>query len=156
YSMDSFTEDSMNTQTILKNLYRDVERNIDTSVFITMFYAQYFPTNRQLHYASTGHEPQFYYNAQRDTFEEIEPKGLVLGVSLDAEYKQYERKIYKDDMVILLTDGVTECRQGERFIESDEVLDVIRQYAHLPAQEMVNQVYKHFERLQSFQLREIG
>lgn len=154
YSMDSFPEESMSPQTILKNLNRVVERNVDPSMFITMFYAQYLPSESKLHYASAGHEPGFYYNAQLDKFEEIEAKGLVLGVSLDAEYKQYERKIYKDDMVILLTDGVTECRQGDRFIENEEVLDVIRQYAHLPAQKMVNQVYKHFERLQSFQLRD--
>src|SRR5690625_2458903 len=154
YSMDSFPEESMTPQTILKNLNRVVERNVDSSMFITMFYAQYLPSEGKLHYASAGHEPGFYYNAQTDKFEEIEAKGLVLGVSPDAEYKQYERKIDKDDMVILLTDGVTECRQGERFIESEEVLDVIKQYTHLPAQEMVSQVYKHFERLQSFQLRD--
>lgn len=154
YSMDSFPEESMNPQTILKSLNRVVERNVDPSMFITMFYAQYLPSESKLHYASAGHEPGFYYNAIEDTFEEIETKGLVLGVSLDAEYKQYERYINKNDMVILLTDGVTECRQGERFIESEEVLDVIRHYAHLPAQEMVNQVYKHFERLQNFQLRD--
>lgn len=57
-------------------------------------------------------------------------------------------------MAILLTDGVTECRQGDRFIETEEVLEVIEQYTDLPAQEMVNKVYKHFERMQDFQLRD--
>lgn len=154
YSMDSYPEESMSPRAILKNLNRVVERNVDPSMFITMFYAQYIPSESLLHYSSAGHEPGFYYNAEKNTFTEIESKGLVLGVSPDTDYQQYKLKINKDDMVILLTDGVTECRDGERFIESEEVLDVIKQYAHLPAQEMVAQVYKHFERLQDFQLRD--
>src|SRR5690625_5026827 len=125
YSMDSFPEESMTPQTILKNLNRVVERNVDPSMFITMFYAQYLPSESKLHYASAGHEPGFYYNAQTDKFEEIEAKGLVLGVSLDAEYKQYERKIYKDDMVILLTDGVTDCSQGDSFYVNQEILKIL-------------------------------
>lgn len=154
YSMDSFSEESMTPSAILKNLNRVVERNVDPSMFITMFYAQYNPTDSTFRYSSAGHEPGFYYSAATDTFEEIEAKGLVLGVALDAKYRQYEQCINKGDMVILLTDGVTECRQGDRFIETDEVLAIIRQYAHLPAQEMVEHVYRYFERLQSFHLRD--
>ncbi|GAB4074257.1 phosphoserine phosphatase RsbU [Barrientosiimonas marina] len=154
YSMESLPEASMSPQNILKNVNRVVEQNVDPSMFITMFYAQYLPEESSIRYASAGHEPGFYYDAQTQTFEEIKAKGLILGVLPDTEYRQYERIIHKGDMVILLTDGVTECRQGDRFIETDEVLEVIEQYADLPAQEMVNKVYKHFERLQDFQLRD--
>lgn len=154
YAMDSYPEDSMEPKSILKNLNRVVERNVDASMFITMLYAQYLPCEHKLHYASAGHEPGFYYDAEKGTFTEIETKGLVLGVSSDAEYEQYELKVNKGDMVILLTDGVTECRDGDRFIESEEILEVIKSYEDLPAQEMVNKVYKHFERLQDFELRD--
>ncbi|RIU89108.1 PP2C family protein-serine/threonine phosphatase [Oceanobacillus picturae] len=154
YSMDSYPEESMTPKAILKNLNRVVERNVDPSMFITMFYAQYLPAENLLQYSSAGHEPGFYYNAATDSFTEIESKGLVLGVSPATEYNQYELKVNQGDMVILLTDGVTECRDGERFIESEEILDVIKQYSHLPSQEMVTQVYKHFEKLQEFELRD--
>lgn len=154
YSMESYPEESMDPKSILKNLNRVVERNVDSSMFITMFNAHYFPEENTLRYASAGAEPGFFYNAETDTFEEITAKGLLLGVLPDTEYKQYEKKIHKGDMVVLLTDGVTESKDGERFIETGEVLDVIRKYSHLPAQEMVNHVYKHFERMQDFQLRD--
>ncbi|SFB38901.1 sigma-B regulation protein RsbU (phosphoserine phosphatase) [Lentibacillus halodurans] len=154
YSMDSLPKATMSPKTILKNLNRVVERNVDASMFITMFYTQYIPAESKIRYSSAGHEPGFYYNARSKTFEEIKTKGLVLGVSPDADYREYERTIYKDDMIILLTDGVTECRQGDRFIETEEVLEVIGQYTDLPAQEMVNKVYKHFERMQNFRFRD--
>jgi len=154
YSMDSYPEEVMSPKSILKNLNRVVEKNVDASMFITMCYAQYLPAEQKLKFSSAGHEPGYYYNAEKDTFEEIKTKGLVLGVSPDYDYQEYEWMIADNDMVILLTDGVTECRDGERFIETREVLDIIKKYADLPAQDMVERVYKHFERLQDFQLRD--
>ncbi|MFZ3578924.1 PP2C family protein-serine/threonine phosphatase, partial [Virgibacillus sp. DJP39] len=154
YSMDSFPEETMTPKAILSNLNRVVERNVDPSMFITMFYAQYNPAACKFLYSTAGHEPGYFYCAKTDTFNEIEAKGLVLGVSKETKYQQYEHVVDEGDMIILLTDGVTECRQGERFIESEEVLAVIREHSNLPAQEIVEQVYKHFERLQNFQLRD--
>lgn len=154
YAVDSFPETLIRPQEILSNLNRVVERNVDPSMFITMIYVHYNPETSTFTYSSAGHEPGLYYNAKKDTFTELETKGIVLGVAPEAEYKQYDLKVDEGDMLILFTDGVTECRQGDRFLEIDEVLDVIRLYKHLPAQETVNQVFKHFERLQNFQLRD--
>ncbi|WP_106494771.1 PP2C family protein-serine/threonine phosphatase [Lentibacillus sp. Marseille-P4043] len=154
YSMDSLPEESMSPKAILENLNRVVERNVDPSMFITMFYAQYLPSENKLRYSSAGHEPGFYYHKKEDRFEEIETKGLVLGVAADSNYHRYERFVQNGDMIIILTDGVTECRQGERFIETEEVLDVIKSYSHLSAQDMVDHVYKYFERMQNFELRD--
>jgi len=154
YAMDSYPEESMSPKSILRNLNRVVERNVESNMFVTMVYAQYSPTTSMLNFASAGHEPGFYYNSKEDSFTEIDTRGLLLGVSKEADYDERELEIKENDMVIFLTDGVTECRDGERFIEIHEVLDVIRKYAYLPAQEMVDQVYKYFERLQEFQLED--
>ncbi len=154
YSMDSFPEMRMDPDVILGSLNRVVERNVDSSMFITMFYGLYDPDNHTFNYSSAGHEPGYYYSKEKDEFEEINPSGLVLGVSSETTYHKFTREIAIGDMIILLTDGVTECRQGDRFIEQEEILEVIREYAHLPAQQTVEHVYKHFERLQDFQLRD--
>lgn len=154
YSLDSLPHESMGPAAVLGSLNRVVERNIESNMFITMIYAQYFPENGKLSYSLAGHEPGYYYHAKEDHFTEIETHGLVLGVSKDVIYEERELTIDTNDLVIFLTDGVTECRDGDRFIEIDEVLEVIRQYVHLPAQEMVEQVYKHFERLQDFELQD--
>ncbi|WP_082235562.1 PP2C family protein-serine/threonine phosphatase [Halobacillus massiliensis] len=154
YSMDSFPENLMDPGVILGSLNRVVERNVDASMFVTMFYGLYNMQDHVFRFSSAGHEPGYYYNSQKDEFEEIDASGLVLGVSSEATYEQCSQQINVGDMVILLTDGVTECRQGDRFIEEDEVLEIIRKYSHLPAQETVEQVYKHFERLQDFYLRD--
>ncbi|MFD2043846.1 PP2C family protein-serine/threonine phosphatase [Ornithinibacillus salinisoli] len=154
YAMDSFPEQSMSPKLILESLNRVVERNVEPGMFITMFYAQYNPENSKLYYASAGHEPGYYYSSSKNTFEEINANGLVLGVSQDVSYNQYERILCSGDMIVLLTDGVTECRSNGEFVDAEEIIEVIKGYAHLPAQEAVIQVYKHFERLQDFQLKD--
>ncbi|GEN55057.1 MULTISPECIES: PP2C family protein-serine/threonine phosphatase [Halobacillus] len=154
YSMDSFSGMRTDPSVILGSLNRVVERNVDASMFITMFYGLYNSNEHTFTFSSAGHEPGYYYHKDRDEFEEIDVPGLVLGVSPEVTYKQYEKRVEKGDMIILLTDGVTECRQGDRFIDQEEILHVIKQYSHLPAQGIVDQVYKHFERLQDFQLRD--
>lgn len=154
YAMESFPGQSMSPKSILGSLNRVVEQNVDPGIFITMFYGQYLPTTGRFQYASAGHEPGYHYDASKNTFNEIKTKGLVLGVLPDSIYDDYECQLNTGDMIILLTDGVTECRTGGEFIEIHEVLEVIKKYTHLTAQELVDQVFKHFERLQNFHLRD--
>lgn len=154
YSMDSLPDTRMEPAAVLESLNRVVEHNVDPSMFITMFYGLYDTRVHRLYYASAGHEPGFYYHAEYDRFEEIQAKGLVLGVSRSTKYQDYTMNVNKGDMVILLSDGVTECRNGDRFIERSEIASLIRKYLHLSAQEIVNNVYHELERMQDFQLRD--
>lgn len=154
YAMEILLQEAMSPKNILESLNRVVEKNVDPNMFITMVYCHYAPEDNLLHYASAGHEPGYYYCSKTGEFYEIKARGLVLGVLPDVTYEQYQMEIKQDDLVILLTDGVTECRSEGEFIEVEEVLEVIRQYVTLPAQEIVEKVYKHFERLQDFQLRD--
>ena len=154
YSMESYPEEQKSPSNVLYNLNRVVEQNVDPGMFITMLYAQYCPLEEKVRYASAGHEPGYYYNAETETFVEMETKGLVLGVTPETKYKEFEQKMRAGDMIIFFTDGVTEAKEGNRFIETEELLDIMRNHIHLPAQEMVDQVYKYFERLQGFELRD--
>lgn len=154
YAMDSLPEHRPDSRYVLENLNRIVEQNVDPSMFITMFYGMYNPVSHTFTYSSAGHEPGFYYNATEDSFTEIEARGLMLGVDRQTKYRQYVKHVHPDDMIILMSDGVTECRTDKGFIERETLLDSIRRYMHLDAQKMVNQIYKELERLQHFELRD--
>ncbi len=68
YAMDSLPEIGIHPSQVLKNLNRVVEQNVDSSMFITMFYANYNTKNHQFTYASAGHEPGFYYSEKEKSF----------------------------------------------------------------------------------------
>lgn len=154
YAIESFYEEDLSPKTMLRKLNRVVEKNVTSNMFITMFYGQYHPKNNIFRFASAGHEPGFIYRAKEKKFVEIDAKGLVLGVLKNTHYNQYETVIEEGDMIILLTDGVTECRTENRFIKREEVVEIIEQYAHLPAQEHVEKVYMHLNDYNQFELKD--
>ncbi|GAF24478.1 MULTISPECIES: PP2C family protein-serine/threonine phosphatase [Shouchella] len=155
YAMDSLpSEQQLEPSVLLGNLNRVVEQNVDDSMFITMMYGYYNRTTSDFHYSGAGHEPGFFYNEKEDSFEELRAKGLVLGVSRKTTYREYIRHLEIGDFVVLLSDGVTECRIGDEFIEREEITNLIRNYMHLSAQEMVDHVYEELMKLQDFTLRD--
>ncbi len=155
YAMDSLPEHQQSKPSaMLESLNRVVEQNVDPSMFITMCYGLFDPRTRKLSYASAGHEPGFFYNAKENTFEELMAKGMVLGLTRDTRYKEYEKIVQPGDVVVLLSDGVTECRTKNQFIEREEVASLIQRYLDYPAGEIVQMVYRELERLQDFQLRD--
>ncbi|QQZ09157.1 PP2C family protein-serine/threonine phosphatase [Heyndrickxia vini] len=153
YAMDSL-QGNGEPHIILESLNRVVEQNVDPNMFITMFYGLYNPVNHRLYYSSAGHEPGFYYDSNKREFTDLYAKGLLLGIEKKTNYHQYEKFIQKDDLIILLSDGVTECRTNEGFIERNTLTRLIAKNLHLSAQEIVINVYKELERLQAFQLRD--
>lgn len=154
YAMDSLPESRKNPSQVLENLNSVVEQNVDASMFITMLFGIYHTKKHQFTYASAGHEPGFYYCAKEDQFYDLKTKGLVLGIDRNIQYRQYVKELEINDMIVLLSDGVTETRSDDGFIERENVTNSIRKYIHLSAQEIVESVYAEFERLQDFQLRD--
>ncbi|MFK3937943.1 PP2C family protein-serine/threonine phosphatase [Alkalihalobacillus sp. NPDC078783] len=154
YAMDSLPEQQLNPSALLENLNRVVEQNVDDSMFVTMMYGYYNVQAHEFTYSGAGHEPGFFYHAKSDSFEDLSARGLVLGVSKKATYQEYVKQLDIGDMVILLTDGVTECRMGEEFLEREEIVDLIRKSMHLEAQELAENVYRELSKLQDFTLRD--
>ncbi|NYV65922.1 PP2C family protein-serine/threonine phosphatase [Bacillus sp. Gen3] len=153
YAMDSLQE-NVQPHAILESLNRVVEQNVDPNMFISMFYGMYNPIDHQFLFSSAGHEPGFFYDSKHQQFTDLSAEGLLLGIEKKTKYKQYDISLQKNDLVILLSDGVTECRTKEGFIERKILTEIIKKYIDLTAQEMVNHVYKELERIQAFQLRD--
>jgi sigma-B regulation protein RsbU (phosphoserine phosphatase) len=120
-----------------------------------MFYGMYDTDTHEFVYGSAGHEPGFYYSAKEDRFHDMNTKGLVLGIDQSIKYKQYSRVVEKGDMIVLLSDGVTESKTNEEeFIEREFITDLIKKYSDLNAQGIVDNIYKDFLQMQDFELRD--
>ncbi|MED3659928.1 PP2C family protein-serine/threonine phosphatase [Bacillus velezensis] len=154
YAMDSLPEIGIHPSQVLKNLNRVVEQNVDSSMFITMLYANYNTKNHQFTYASAGHEPGFYYSEKEKKFYDLEAKGLVLGISRDFDYSQYEQHMDEGDMIVLFSDGVTECRTENGFLERSDIQRMLEEHMDCSAQDMVKNIYDSLLRLQDFQLHD--
>ncbi|MET1013320.1 MAG: PP2C family protein-serine/threonine phosphatase, partial [Paenisporosarcina sp.] len=133
---------------------RIVEKSVNDDMFISMFYGRYNVQNSVFTYASAGHEPALFFDSEKDAFSELHAKGLLLGVVPNVTYNQHDIKLKNGDFVVMMTDGVTECRTEEGFIEQDIILSLIHSLRNKPAQVIVDMVYKELEKMQDFELRD--
>lgn len=152
--MDSVDGASVDPSAVLDVINRIVERSITDSMFVSMVYGNYNTSSHEFIYASAGHEPALHYSANEEAFHELFVKGLLLGVLPHTTYNQQSVHLEVGDFIVMMTDGVTECRAQDGFIEMEKVMQIIEDVKHEPAQEMVEYVYKELILLQDFELRD--
>ena len=78
----------------------------------------------------------------------------MLGVIPNVKYEQHVITLNHGDFVVIMTDGVTECRSEDGFIEQQKVMEIIEHVRDEPAQDMAEYVFKELEKLQNFELRD--
>ena len=134
----------------LKRLNELVEKNVNKNMFVTMFYGLYDFNKQTLCFSSAGHEPAFLYHYEEDEFEELDGKGLVLGVMRDTEYEEVSARLEKNDMLFIFTDGVSELRKHDgTFINMDDIKDMIREARDQHPQDIVQYIYEALTRMRN-------
>jgi sigma-B regulation protein RsbU (phosphoserine phosphatase) len=141
YAMDQF-DHPLDPSDILRRLNIVVERNVDPSMFITMVYGVYDIHNHRFRYAAAGHEPGFYFHAASGEYRDMTTRGLVLGVTKDITYEEYELRLDPGDAIILFSDGVTEARIDGRFLGRERFCELIAAHMDQPAQQAVETIYQ--------------
>lgn len=101
-------------------------------------------TGNKLEISGAGIPPALLFKARTGTIEYIELKGLPLGTYVVSDYEEKEYSIEPDDILLLMTDGVTEMyNSSEEMYETRLIEKQIKEIAHLPAQEIVNRLFKY-------------
>ncbi|MBL3730762.1 PP2C family protein-serine/threonine phosphatase [Lysinibacillus sp. HST-98] len=137
---------------VLEVINRVIEKGVDDSMFVSMFYGCLDVEHNIFSYASAGHEPALHYSAKNDQFFTLEAKGLLLGVLSETNYMFHEIVLEENDLIIMMTDGVTEFRVKEEINSRDVITTLIKENRHLSAQQLCQLLYKEIERVQNFKL----
>lgn len=152
YGMDSLDYSESEPERVLEVINRIVEKSVDDSMFVSMFYGRYDVETSTFAYGSAGHEPALHYKAASQTYEELGAKGLLLGILPDGNYEQHEVQLQQDDLVIMMTDGVTEIRTNLDMDAMAIITSIISTYQHEHAQKIVDEVFRQLEKMQNFEL----
>ena len=152
YGMDSLEHTENEPSRALEVINRIVEKSVDDNMFVSMFYGRYDVQTSIFTYGSAGHEPAIYYNAAASTYEELDAKGLLLGILPDGNYQQHEVHLHTDDLVIMMTDGVTEIRTNLELDAMEKITSIVTAHRTKRAQVIVDEVFKELEKIQNFEL----
>lgn len=154
FGMDSMEHERANPRVVLEVVNRIVEDSIDSSMFISMFYGKYDARDSVFSYASAGHEPALMYIAKKNKFVELDAEGLLLGVHRDVYYEECSVQLEEDDFIAIMTDGVTETRTKDGFIDEAYIQSVLLEVKHESAQTIADTVYHRLGELQNFELHD--
>jgi len=91
-------------------LCKDRDRRIK---MLSAFFAIINPRNGTIEYANAGHEPPVIRRGDR-SIKEMDSDGMVLGVAPGYEYPQEICSFDYGDLMLLITDGITEARSEQR------------------------------------------
>lgn len=152
YGMDSLEHSESEPSHVLEVINRIVEKSVDDTMFVSMFYGRYDVEKSIFSYGSAGHEPALYYEAATDTYHELSAKGLLLGILPEGNYQQQEIQLMEDDLVIMMTDGVTEIRTNLEMDAIAKITSIVSAHRNESAQHIVDCVFKELEKLQEFEL----
>lgn len=106
--------------------------------FITLVFARINMQQKILHVINCGHPPVLIFRQEVERFLPLESTRPPLGIGENLDYSCVSIPICKGDLVVFLSDGVTEARDQEsEMFGIDRVQDVIRRSASLTASEIV-------------------
>ncbi|MCM3745010.1 PP2C family protein-serine/threonine phosphatase [Sporosarcina luteola] len=152
FGMDGLPDGNTSPENVLGIINRIVEKSVDDSMFISMFYGKYNAEDTTFSYASAGHEPALHFTNSTGEFSELDAKGLLLGVKPDTEYEERSVVLNDGDFIAMMTDGVTETRTEDGFIDMNTIQNLLREVKDMSAQQIAEHVYHHLAELQNYRL----
>lgn len=154
YGLDTLEYANSNPSYVLEVLNTIIEKSVDDSMFVSLFYGRFDLENSIFTWSSAGHEPALYYNSKKQTFMDLESRSLLLGILKDVKYTQQDIKLSNNDFLILMTDGVTDCRKLQDFDARGYIKKIALSCCHLSAQEMCDQIYEKLNSVQDFTIED--
>ncbi|MEZ0230631.1 MAG: SpoIIE family protein phosphatase [Planctomycetota bacterium] len=122
--------------------------DIPRGMFMTLNVLNWSADDRKLRYTPAGHEHILIYRAETRDVECLKAGGVACGVlkQANAQMKEKELQLGRNDVVLLYTDGVTECMnaKNEEF-DLDRVIRVLKNKGNTSAKELCDYIYAALE-----------
>ncbi|MFZ5803698.1 MAG: PP2C family protein-serine/threonine phosphatase [Acidobacteriota bacterium] len=118
-----------------------INRSKLTSKFVSLFVGE-LESNGNLVYVNAGHVPPFVLKRDGKLLF-LREGGMVLGPSDKATYVRGFVRLEPGDVLVMYTDGITEClhhRTGEEF-GVERLVRLVRRHRHAPASHIVKLIF---------------
>lgn len=120
--------DDMKADRILNQVNRELHRDNDMFMFVTLFLGIVDIRESTLMYATAGHLPPILVKENRQPVMLAQHHAAPLGVSEQPGYQSQSIEITEGDTLLLYTDGITEAENDyEEFFGEQRLITVMRQ-----------------------------
>ena len=129
---------------LLTWLNKELAVDLDDRHFVTLTLARLDRNQNSLVYANAGHLPTYLFHSSGKVKDVMDSTGIPLGIMCDYQYENSKViKLIPDDIVVFLTDGITEAHAiNDSEFGLNRALDIISSYQHEPACQIIGQLYQ--------------
>lgn len=121
-----FAAGSREPASLLSEVNRLMAPHLPDGRFVTMLTALYDPVNGLFSYTNAGHPPCIMYSSQEGIARELPGKGFPIGFLDDSVYTAHEAILEPGDVIVLLTDGLTEAQnRSAEMYGTKRLLDLV-------------------------------
>lgn len=119
----------------------------DSGRFMTLFFCCLDPVNQRITWVRAGHDPPILYSPDTGEFNMLGGKGVPMGVTKDAVYKEQHCRLFPGQILLIFTDGIWEAKNSFGQVFGKERLkQLIKDHALDTAAEILDTVFKSLER----------
>ena len=97
--------------TLIGDVNRLVYESSPTAFFASLFYAEYEPASRTLHYVNAGHNPPIIVRPGKECCElfHLRAGAVPIGMFAETQFAPTKFQLAKGDLLVAYTDGITEA-----------------------------------------------
>jgi serine phosphatase RsbU (regulator of sigma subunit)/CHASE2 domain-containing sensor protein len=125
---------------VLGAMNHSLAKAVDPGKFCTFFLAAVSLEGQELRFANAGHCPALLYRDGKLEF--LSGTGLPLGVFHDSEYEEVNRAFAPGDVLVVYSDGITECAAREEMYGEGRLSRLVLEIAggSRPAREIADRI----------------
>jgi sigma-B regulation protein RsbU (phosphoserine phosphatase) len=127
---------------VLRKANKHITRLEKSTQFVTALYGVLDIKSGEFSYARAGHEPPLLLNSQGEVHRLPHKPGMALGLWENIALDEYSIFLPKDSLLVLFTDGMTDCRnpKGEPF-GLERIKNTMSQLKNTSAQSSCDQLF---------------
>jgi serine phosphatase RsbU (regulator of sigma subunit) len=127
--------------TILRTINRVMCAEAHIDKFATILFYIFDPLTKEVEFSNGGHGPIFIYRADRKVCTTSKLEGLPMGIEEDNVYRLSKLTVAKDDIILLYTDGISECwNTAKEEFGLKRIRQKIVEYAHMNPKEIIEKL----------------
>ncbi len=135
---------------VLQSVHRELFRSLENGAYVTAFVAWLHPGTGRLRYASAGHVPALIRRAGGGTIDRLPASGPMIGLIEECEIEEGEIHLSPEDVLIMISDGITEALgPAEEMYGLERLEQVARYYSLAGPSELLQQLRMDLEGFQA-------
>ncbi|MCB1325437.1 MAG: ammonium transporter [Spirochaetales bacterium] len=144
-AMEGSRSEMQNPVAVLRSLNQALTGRIHNH-FLTACYALFDPGKLTLRYSIAGHPPPILIRSD-GTPSSLEGSGPMLGILDQPRLSEWGLQLEPGDRVLLLTDGILECRSPDgRELQDEQLLEMVRRSAQNGTRRLLDRLLRELRR----------